>query len=162
MYHRYRVNEKRALSLFGTKKGTSETYLLSCVFDHYKPFAPDKIQLQDDAAERLMKDLPQYQDCFVYHDKPLYITRDKREYHWEFVPSKQYLIENEDKLNHAFFILSRSDRFKDGEFIKEGFNPNKVAYNRNIKSAYVKGTKHRGKKMLKVSLPEYLEKNGVK
>ena len=80
MYHRYRVNEKRAMSPFGTKKGTSETYLLHCVFNHYKPCASDKIQLQDDAAEKLMEDLPQYKDCFVYHDEPLYITKDKRKY----------------------------------------------------------------------------------
>lgn len=154
----YHVNDKTDVSIFGTKKGTSETYLLSCVFNLYKPLSPGFIQLKDDIVDRLKDEFKDYQDCFIYHDEPLYKNKDGYEYHWEFVVTEDFLREYEDKLNRGFAVMSKSDRFVDGKLVKATFNPNVVAFNKNIKSSYRKYKKHKGK----MSLDTYMYEKGYK
>lgn len=153
------MNIKSGVSIFGTMKNTPETYILTCVLNHFKPFAPDKIQLQNDRAMSLMKAFPKYKSSFVYHEDCIYRTKQGIEYHWEFIPTKEFLIEYEDKLNHGLFALSKPSRFKNGEYVHENFNPNREAYIKNAKAEFHKKRKHGDLK--KTTLNEYLEKKGA-
>ena len=153
------VNYKTGVSIFGTMKNTPETYLLTCVYNHYQPFAPDKIQLQESKVGALIDAFPKYKDSFVYHEECIYKTKQGIEYHWEFIPTEEFLIEYEDKLNHGLFQLSKPSRFRNGKYVREDFNPNKIEYTKQMKAEFRKKRKHGDLK--NTSLNEYLEKKGA-
>lgn len=156
---RNRMNYKTGVSIFGTMKNTPETYLLTCVLNYFKPFSQDTINLQESRVSALKEAFPKYKDSFVYHEEPLYRTKQGYEYHWEFIPTEEFLIEYEDKLNHGLFKLSKPSRFRNGKYVHEDFNPNKEAYIKNAKAEFNKKRKRGDLK--KTSLNDYLEKKGA-
>lgn len=150
------INSKRGISIFGTMKNTPETYLLTCVFNHFRPGENRVIQLTTHLVEPIRAAFPKYKDCFVYHEEPLYVSKKHGEYHWEFIPTKEFLIEYQDKLNTAFFKLSLSQRFNNGELVGEKFNYNKVVFNQNVKYNY-----HKNRNKMKSSFAEYYDRKSV-